>query len=190
MNRLKQDMYRALLDALKGWWFYHRLIKKYKLQRTKICLIPDQEGKYLGASLLYLDQMLQVQGYDSAVILTVPVLKKAEAELFSDRIELLKKISRKKAEQLMQFYCLYNFDVRFVICSLDEPTGRQGSGLVGKRGITQEEVFAVGVYGIPDYIQFVPSPYRKKDQKILRFLNRKQQHMKMVEKEEMEKLWI
>ncbi len=58
MNRLKQDMHQALLDACKGWWFYHRFIKKYKLQRTKICLIPDQEGKYLDASLLYLDQML------------------------------------------------------------------------------------------------------------------------------------
>ena len=190
MNRLKQDMHQALLDACKGWWFYHRFIKKYKLQRTKICLIPDQEGKYLDASLLYLDQMLQVQGYDNAVILTVPALKKAEAEWFSDNIELVKKISRKKAEQLMQFYCLYNFDERFVVCSLDEPIGRQGTGLVGKKGITQEEVFAAGVYGIPNFIQFVPSPYRKKDQKILRFLNRRKQRMKISEREEMEKLWI
>lgn len=170
MDRIKHDMGVRLLEAWKGWWFYHRFVKKYHLQQTKICLIPSSEGKYVNASLLYLDQMLRVQGYDSAVILTVPDIKKAEAALFSDKILFVKRIRRKTAERIMQFYCLYDFDERLIVCSLEEPAGRQALGLVGKNGITEEEVFVTGVYGIPDFVKETPVTYGKKQKKILCFL--------------------
>ncbi len=48
----------------------------------------------------------------------------------------------------MKFYSLYMFTDRLVIASLDEPDGRNGERMVGKKGITVGEIFPIGVYWI------------------------------------------
>jgi hypothetical protein len=77
---------------------------------------------------------------------------------------------RKKAEELMQFYCLYNFDRRFFCASLDEPYGRNGSRIIGARGITAEEIFVIGVYRTYPYKQLPPPKYMGNDAGIIELL--------------------
>ena len=99
-KELKHVLHRNLMMAYKGWWAWHRVVKRYKLGRSKVVLMPGNNIAYNYNALLYLDEMLACHSYDSAVILAVdPVIEKA-ARLFSDNILAVETISRKKAEQL------------------------------------------------------------------------------------------
>lgn len=70
----------------------------------------------------------------------------------------------------MQFYCLYEFDKRFICASLDEPNGRNGSALIGKRGTTVEEIFVIGVYRVYPFQRPEAPAYEGMDSGIKLFL--------------------
>lgn len=151
LSEVKKLMRHNLLESFRGWWIWHRIVKRYHLGRTRVVLIPAVKRAYSYPALLYIDQMLERHGYENAVILSVdPVIQQA-APLFSRRILAVETISRRKAQRLMQFYCLYDFDPRFVVASLDEPNGRNAAGLIGKNGTTAEELIAIGVYQLPEF---------------------------------------
>ena len=114
--------------------------------------------------------MLKSRRYKNAVLLTHdPAVKKC-AGLFSRNILRVVDFGRQKAEHLMRFYCLYEFDKRFICASLDEPTGRNGSALIGKRGTTVEEVFVIGVYRVYPFERPEPPKYDGDDAEIKNFL--------------------
>ena len=116
--------------------------------------------------------MLEQHSYEKAVIVSVdPVAAKA-AKVFSDKVLATETISRKKAEQLMQFYCLYEFDERFVVASLDEPEGRNAYRLIGKNGTTASELIAIGVYRISQFEHEGPPSYVGSDMEIIDFIKR------------------
>ena len=71
----------------------------------------------------------------------------------------------------MQLYCLYEFNKKFICASINEPQGRNGSVLIGKRGTTKEEIFAMGVYRLYP-IQRPDKPvYKGNEDEIRDFLN-------------------
>ena len=70
----------------------------------------------------------------------------------------------------MQFYCLYEFNKKFIVASLDEPYGRNGMALVGKKGTTKEEAFVMGVYRIYPFGRPGEPKYMGSDEDIRRFV--------------------
>lgn len=170
MRKLKRTMRRQLVQAYRGWWFWHRLVRRYRLGRTKVVLLPGKNTAYNYTALLYLDQMLREQGFKNAIILTTEKTVARAAELFSKNILSVELIRRGRAERLMQFYCLYEFDVRFVVASLEEPEGRNAAGLIGKNGTTIGELMAIGVYKIAQFQKEKPPVYIGNDPEIQKFL--------------------
>jgi hypothetical protein len=159
LKEVRRQLYKNLCKAYRGWWYWHCTLKKYKKQniaQSAVVLLPgsDERDNYL--TLLYLDRMLKQHKFAKALILTHSDVVKANAGLFSGNILDIVDCPRKKAEELMQFYCLYNFDKRFFCASLDEPYGRNGSRMIGAKGISPEEIFAIGVYRIYPYIKQEP----------------------------------
>lgn len=154
LREVKRQLYKNLIAAYKGWWHWVMVNRMKGINAgTAVVLLPDcdRETNYL--ALLYLDDMLKARRYVNAVILTHdPAVLKA-APLFSKKILKTVSFSRKKAEHLMQYYCLYEFNKRFIVASLDEPNGRNGSALIGKRGTTKEEIFVIGVYRVYPFIR-------------------------------------
>ena len=90
--------------------------------------------------------------------------------LFSQKILKTVYLSRKKAEWLMQYYCLYEFDRRFVIASITEPYGRNGDRLIGKRNTTKEDVFVIGIYRLYPFTRPQVPAYDGCDNDIKAFL--------------------
>jgi len=171
-REIKRLMRHNLLESYRGWWIWHRLVKRYYLGRTRVILLPSCNTAYNYAALRYVDQMLSLHHYDDAIFLSVdPVISKA-AGLFSKNILAVETIARKQAERLMQYYCLYDFDPRFVVASLDEPNGRNAVGLIGRNGTTVEELVAIGVYQIPNFIKEAVPCYGGNDSDIQAFLAR------------------
>lgn len=171
LKMVKRELYKNLLAAYYGWWLWRKIIRKKGVNgKTIVLLLPscDNEINYL--ALLYLDELLKRRKYKNAVILTHDRTVEKSAMLFSDNILEVLSFSRKKAEALMQFYCLYDFDKRFIVASLDEPNGRNASKLVGKRGTTKEEVLIIGVYRMYPFERPEAPIYRGNDADIIKFL--------------------
>lgn len=171
LRQVKRQLYRNLFAAYRGWWQWHKVTKKKNVSaKTAVVLLPSCERETNLLAMLYLDDMLQSREYNNAVILTHDPAVEKSAQLFSKNIVQVISFDRKKAEDLMQFYCLYEFDKRFIVASLDEPNGRNGSALIGKRGTTKEEIFVIGVYRVYPFERPALPPYSGDDKDILNFL--------------------
>lgn len=171
LRKVKWQLYRNLLRAYHGWWWWFWICRTKGFGNTAVVLIPGEDKEISYLSLLYLNQMLDSRRYDNAIILTHdPVVIKA-APFFSNRILQIKFFGRTKAEALMQFYALYKFNNKFICASLDEPYGRNGSSMLGKRGMTKEEIFCIGVYRLYPIVRPNSIVYRGNDFEINSFLN-------------------
>lgn len=148
LRKVKTQLYKNLIKAYIGWWHWFWICRTKGFGDTAVVLIPGDDKEISYYALLYLDQMLDKRKYKNAIILTHDQVVIKAASLFSERIIKAKYFSRKKAEALMQFYCLYEFNKKFICASIDEPNGRNGASILGKRGTTKEELFVVGVYKI------------------------------------------
>lgn len=171
LKKVKRQLYRNLLRAYHGWWCWFWVCKTKGFGNTAVVLIPgdDEEISYL--SLLYLDQMLIKRRYDNAIILSNDPVVIKSAKLFSKRILRAKSFNKKKVEALLQFYCLYEFNKKFICASLDKPYGRNGSVLIDKKGITKEEVFVIGVYCLYPMVKPALVEYSGNDSEIASFMS-------------------
>lgn len=170
LKQVKRQLYRNLISAYQGWWQWHKITKRKGVSNTAVILLPSGERETNLLSLLYLDAMLKSRKHTNAIILTHDPEVIKSAHLFSNKILDVVNFSRKKAEHLMQFYCLYEFDKRFIVASLDEPNGRNGSALLGKRGTTKEEIFVIGVYRVYPFERPPLPEYTGDDEEIRNFL--------------------
>jgi len=146
--KVRRQLYINLFKAYYGWWNWVCICRTKGFGNTAVVLIPGDDREICYYSLLYLDQMLDKRSFDNAIILTRDPAVMTVASIFSKRILKVIHFGRKRAEALMQFYCLYEFNKKFICASIDEPTGRNGTILVGKKGTTKEEIFVIGVYQI------------------------------------------
>lgn len=169
---VKVHLYLNLIAAYRGWWCWHRVICAKDVDNTAIILFPsnDMEINYLG--LLYLDQMLDLRKFDNAIILTDNEIIKKSSNLFSNRILNVLDVSRRNIDDLIQFYCLYEFDKRFIVASIDDPHGRNGSRMLGKKGITKEEIFVIGIYKLYPIKRPKRPCYCGSDNDIIKFLSK------------------
>lgn len=171
LRKVKRQLYKNLIASYKGWWHWVMINRIKGISAgTAVVLMPDcdRETNYL--ALLYLDDMLVAQKFVNAVILAHDPAVLRAAPLFSNKILKTVSFSRKKAEHLMQYYCLYEFNKRFIVASLDEPSGRNGSALVGKRGTTKEEIFVIGVYRVYPFTRPEAPEYDGTDKVVQEFL--------------------
>lgn len=171
LKQVKRQLYKNLFRSYQGWFRWHRIVKKYKLGNTAVILMPSCDRDYNFYALLYLDQLLASRKFDNALILTHSDVVIKSASLFSDKILSIEEFSRKYTEQLMQYYCLYEFDKRLIVASLEEPNGRNGRTLIGKKGTTLEEIFVIGVYKVYPYKQLFAPEYFGDDKALKQFIN-------------------
>lgn len=135
-------------SCYRGWWQWYRLCKETGADSyTALILIPS-DLVIAHYALLYLERFLTVHSYKNAVVVSTDMRILQRTKEFSGRILSVRRISERQESDLIQFMCLYKADKRLICASLDIPKGRNGSRLVGKKGVSMEEVFAVGVYGL------------------------------------------
>lgn len=74
------------------------------------------------------------RAFDDAVIISADQVVLKSAPYFSNKLRAVHKLSPKQVDSLLQLACLYQFDDRFICASIEQPTGRNGGRLVGKKG--------------------------------------------------------
>ena len=169
LRRVKRQLYKNLIKAYRGWWQWHK-VSKNASSKTAVILMPTNDKVINRLSMLYLDEMLGKRKMQNAIILSADSAVAKSAKLFSKKITKVIPFSREKAELLLQYYCLYEFDRRFIVASLDEPYGRNGSALIGQKGTTVEEIFAIGVYRLFPFKQRPMPEYIGSDEEVVAFM--------------------
>lgn len=139
-------------QAEKGRDFWLSLVEEYKITTKEyVLLLPPDTPKYHEPALKNLEEFLVKKGAERAIVLYVgEASDESEYEkkisAYSAYIKDVKNIHREDYENLIRFYCLYEFTDRLVIASLEEPDGRLGKNMVGKKGLTLEDVVKVTLY--------------------------------------------
>lgn len=143
-------MEERVLLAKKGRKLWLSLTEKYHIDNMKyVIILPDIKRQYNEPALVYLKEFLDKRGIKQALILTYDewVLNMKEKYQKFAQIE---QCSQNDIKVLLQFYCLYEFAPNIIIGSLEEPSGRMGTGIIGKKNLTAEEVFKGIVYSLTD----------------------------------------
>jgi len=143
-----------LKEAQQGRDFWLNLKKTYQFgENDYILLMPSQKREYNDTALLYLKQFYNTVKANKIFILTFDPITKQKIEMDFSDIARLVNITREQAEHLMTYYCLTMFTDKLIVISLEEPEGRHGMELIGKNGLTIDEIVAIGIYGLRDFVK-------------------------------------
>ena len=148
----KNDVLRKIEEAEKGRQLWIDLVEKNKIKdQDQVVLfpLPYDEWAYYGA--LYLDDFLKTRNSERAIILCYDERIKKRFLEHSHNLELIH-FSKEDAKKLLALYSLYLFTDNLTIFSPDEPAGRNGTKLVGIKGVTVEKAVARTLYKLPGTI--------------------------------------
>lgn len=143
-----EDILQKLIDkAYRGRESWINLLEEYGIdKRDYVVLFPKEQGDINSIAIRYVNKLAKMAGKVLVLSYDVNVLN---GDLYEDNVTVIR-YEREQAEELMQFYSLYQFTDRLIIVSLDEPEGRCGGSLVGVNGITLDEMVAIGIFGMKE----------------------------------------
>ena len=146
MKNLLSDRFKS---AAKGKKSFLKILKKFSLFKDKklaYLIFPEKDAEINHYAFLYLDDFLLRFGYDSAVIVTSERNIDENELKLSDKIIEVLNFSRVQIQNLIDYYSMNPAmkDVRIV--SLDKPSGRRGTNLLNRKGLSVEQMIAIGVY--------------------------------------------
>lgn len=174
MKSIRRTLNKKIYGAMRGYLYWHHLVKKLKLKNNVVLFFPDIKHNWNYYALLYLEQLITYTNSSSAIILTVDKRVEIVASLFSSHISYAKTISNKDAQHLLDYCSLGPFDDRFFVISLNKPFGRNADKLIGKNGTSVAEIIALGIYRLPEFTEELLLVYRGNDSVISDFLNVKE----------------
>lgn len=148
---MSEKFKERISTAKKGRELWLSLVEQYQIENSHyVIVLPSCGAIYNEPAIQELPRFLKKRGIKKAFVLTsddnVLNRKIAYDEIEVVFVEML--MSDLKA--LVQFYNLYEFSPNVIIGSLEEPSGRMGKQLIGKKNLSSEEVFAGIVYSLVD----------------------------------------
>lgn len=136
---------KKLEEARKGRLYWLYLLEKYKLGFTSyVLLIPDKED-IMHLKKRFIQYIARKNGSKGVIITCKELFSNTKCKDGSIYTEAC---TRQEAENLMRFYCMYQFTPNLLIASLENPDGRRGINLAGKEGFSREEILDMVVFGI------------------------------------------
>lgn len=142
------DMKERLCKAKRGREVWLSLCDSYNISGSSYVLIfPDRDFGYNEQALGHLQEFIEKKGISEIFLLADDGwLAACEVKLPAEAKVV--RLESEKIDEILQFYCLYDFAPNLIVASLEKPSGRLGRGLIGKRGISAEEVFVKEIYGM------------------------------------------
>lgn len=150
------------LEAKKGKKFFLSIAKKQLKQidkKTAYIFFFEKDDELNHFGLLYLNDFLDFSSYDSAIIISSDTTILDTAKKYCTKIDNLVKASEKEILDTISYFVFRNTKSDCYFISLDRPYGRRGSNILGKNGLTKEQIVGIGIYHI--------IPFRKIDDRSL-----------------------
>lgn len=143
-----KDFSRYIWEVNKGRkkWNYYK--KRYNIRNTNsyLVLLSSNNDEYNLIFLRYIEKCFEP--HKRIIILTIDEKMAKIAPLFEKKNELIvERISLKVCKEIIAYYAFMPFYERFYLISLEEPYERKCDYLIGKKGITAEELIVTGIMG-------------------------------------------
>ncbi|MBR4504756.1 MAG: hypothetical protein IKP20_07290 [Candidatus Methanomethylophilaceae archaeon] len=145
-NYFKGQIWRANQRCKIGKRVYEDKIAPLADGSSKIVLFPDTDTKVNFYGLLYLDEFLVRNLKKTAVIVTSNNGVAKSANYFTPKIKDIITVSEEEMDGLLALYSLRRNEMEMTVVSLDKPDGRTAIRFKGVRGMTVEQIIAIGVY--------------------------------------------
>lgn len=137
---------KRLEEARKGRMYLLDLQRKYNLDFSSyVLLIPDKENiVHLKKRFI---QYIAIKHGNKGLILADNEMSEMAGK-FQGSSLYIETCTSEQAENLIRFYCMYQFTSNLLVASLEKPDGRRGEKLVGIKGLDREEILDMVVFGI------------------------------------------
>lgn len=143
-----RDLLQYLLMVNRGRKKWNKYKNKYNIRKENLyfVLLPTDNDEYNLIFFKYLDKCFEP--HKKVIILAYDSKIEKVSFLFEKRNEIIvEQASKELCGELISYYTFMPFYERFYLVSLTEPHERKCDHLIGKKGITAEELIAVGIMG-------------------------------------------
>lgn len=150
---ISNEFEKRLNRAKEGRTEWIKLMEEYGGEKNKYIILFPHEGSDCNRYMLkYLSKFAKKVQVDTLLILScdnmvLEGIKNCEdincIGVFWNNVQI---------QNLLSYYSLYMFTNKLVIASLDEPQGRNGSNIIGAKGVTEEEIVVIGILGLKSLI--------------------------------------
>lgn len=173
-----KDLLQYLSVVNRGRKIWNVYKNKYNIRKENLYLVllPTDNNELNLIFFKYIEKCFEP--HKKIIILAYDSKIKKISFLFEKRNEIVvETVSKKLCEELIFYYTFIPFYNRFYLISLTEPNERKCDYLIGKKGITAEELIAVGImgYDIGKYHKmkkYIQNPsYEGNDEDIISFLH-------------------
>lgn len=138
-------MENKLRQAERGREIWKNLEKKYSFD--KYIFMPHQKDEYNDYALLYLDDYLSKERWNSAVIFSLEeaLVKWVNENVWKHSV-VAYVMDRQDMDDILRFYALYMFSPKATIISLTIPYDTGAENLLGIHGTTKRELLCYDIY--------------------------------------------
>lgn len=169
LRQIRHELCENIKRSYRALCHWKRLRRSWGKNTTAIVLIPCGDHEISFYALAHLKQMLSCRQLQNAIILSNDMLVLKICKTYSRSVADSISITNEEMEDYLHLYNLYRFDDSFIVASLELPHGRNGTSLIGVKGITKEEVFCIGVYGLSECVR-AGCEYQGEDTEVAEFL--------------------
>jgi len=121
---MRKILLKRLLSAYKGYFYWNKIKKEYKKHNYAYILIPTCDEEEIVYSYLYLDEYIEKNGYDGAVVITDDYNVNQHVMHYCSKVVDIKIVSMQTVDEILQLYSLYNFSTNFLVASRLKPAYR------------------------------------------------------------------
>ena len=171
-----RELCKRIADAIQGWHLWRKILRKCKAENSIVMFFPSSDHRCNYHALQYMGQLLEQTGSSSVIIASVDPSVIVSSKVFSNKIKETMQLSQRQVEKLLRYYSVEPFDRRLIVCSLNEPYGRDTDKLIGVNGTTVGEIMTYGVFGLAKYVKEPAPVYKGNDPTILKFIDTKEFH--------------
>ncbi len=143
----KDRVWTTNIRCRRGKKVYERIMDFYS-PGTEVVIFPEDDSRLNYYGLLYLDERLVRGLKKDAIIVTSNSGVEKAAGLFTKKIRSIILVSKEEVEDLLSLYGVIDTPAPFIVVSLDSPEGRHADRMLGVKGLTVEQLVAIGVYFI------------------------------------------
>lgn len=147
--KVNDELEKKLKKAKEGRMQWIRLMEQYGGEKDKyIILFPHKHAACNNYVLKYLSQFVEKVHVDTLLMVSCDKVLLKKVKDYTDINCIGVFWDDMQIQNLLSYYSLHMFTNKLIIVSLDEPQGRNGTNLIGTKGVTEEEIVAIGILGL------------------------------------------
>lgn len=145
-------MLSKIFAAYRGRRLWAGLKRKYKVDEgLYVILMPEDDAELNAAALGHVEDLVADRRARGVVLVTQDRGEAEAAPAHPAGIVRTEAWTERRIDALIAYYELHNFSDRFLIVSLTKPFGNGLHRLLGRQGVTKEDLVCLGCFRLRSY---------------------------------------